>query len=137
MTLALRLSGASLLVLALFHAVLWRTLDWGAEIARLSPINTRVFVVHLGFIAFVLAALGLLSLSRPDLFVTRSDLARLLLYGIVVFWFVRLLCQPLVFDRVLERGFTSHPLVRAGASALWATYLAVYGWALYLQLRSP
>jgi hypothetical protein len=134
--LLLRLSGASLLVLAVFHAALWRTFQWGSEIGRLSPINRRVFVVHLLFIAFVISALGLLSLVRPDLLLAQSDLARLLLYAIVAFWFVRLSLQPLVFDHALKEGWTARPLVRVGASALWATYVAVYGAALLRQLRS-
>src|SRR5579864_2001506 len=82
MTLLLRLSGASLLVLSVFHAALWRTFDWGGETNRLSPINRRVFVVHLLFITFVISALGLLSLARPDLLLVPSDLARLLLYAV-------------------------------------------------------
>jgi hypothetical protein len=96
-----------------------------------------VFVVHLLFIAFVISALGLLSLARPDLLLAPSDLARLLLYAIVAFWSARLLLQPLVFDEALVEGWTSHPLVRAAASLLWAAYVAVYGYALFLQLDKP
>src|SRR5262245_2928364 len=74
LVLLLRIAGASLVILALFHAVLWRTLDWGSEMARMSPLNAQVFAVHTFFIAFVLGALGLLSLARPDLLITPSDL---------------------------------------------------------------
>jgi hypothetical protein len=133
-TLVLRLSGASLLVLTLLHAALWRTLHWGSELDRLSPINKRVFVVHLFFVAFVIAALGLLSLASPDLLLEPSDLARLLLYGIVAFWFARLLLQVLVFDGAMKEGWTALPIVRVGASVLWASYVAVYGAALLRQL---
>jgi hypothetical protein len=135
-TLALRLAGASLLVLAVFHAALWRTFRWGTEIDRLSPINRRVFVAHLLFIAFVIAALGLLSLARPELLVERSDLARVFLYGVVAFWSARLLLQPLVFDPALNEGWTSQPFVRVGASVLWASYVALYGALLIAQLRA-
>jgi hypothetical protein len=134
-TALLRLAGASQIVLALFHGALWRTFHWTREIGRLSPINRRVFIVHLSFIAFVLTALGLLSLVRPDVLLTPSDLARLLLYGIVAFWFARLLVQPLVFDPALREGWTGRPLVRVGASVLWASYVAVYGAALLRQLE--
>ena len=134
MTLLLRLSGASLLVLTLFHAALWRTLHWGSELDRLAPINKRVFIVHLFFVAFVISALGLLSLASPDRLLEPSDLARLLLYGIVAFWFARLLLQVLVFDRAMKEGWTALPIVRVGASVLWASYVAVYGAALLRQL---
>jgi hypothetical protein len=136
MTLALllRCAGASLVTLALFHAVLWRTFGWGREIAQLSPISARVFVVHLLFIVFVLFALGLLSLGWPELLLVPTDLARLLLYAVVVFWLARLLMQPLVFDRAMGVGWTGSKVVRVGASLLWTSYRAVYSAALLRQL---
>jgi hypothetical protein len=131
---ALRAAGATLLVLALLHAFFWRTFEWGRAIERLPPMTARVFVVHTGFIVFVLAALGLLSLGWPHLLVDRSDLARLLLYAIVLFWITRLLLQPLVFDPTMTEGWARSPLVRAGASLAWAAYVVVYGAALLRQL---
>src|SRR5262249_45076470 len=125
----------SLIVLALFHAVLWRALSWGRETERLSPLNARVFAVHTFFIAFVLGALGLLSLVRPELLLVRSELARLLLAGIVVFWIARLAIQPLVFDPVLRLGRWQSPLLRACASLVWMAYVAVYGAALLRQFE--
>src|SRR5450755_2812344 len=76
MVVLLRAAGVSLIVLSLFHAVLWRALDWDQEVERLSPLNARVFLVHTFFIAFVLAALGLLSLIKPHLLLLPSELAR-------------------------------------------------------------
>lgn len=137
MSVVLRLIGASLLALAFFHVVLWRAFRWGEELPRLSPINARVFVVHTFFVTFVLVALGLLSLVRPDLLLARSDLARLLLGAIVTFWLARLLFQRLVFDRALVGGWTGHGLFRAGASLLWATYVVVYALAFLGQLEAP
>src|SRR5262249_21210374 len=92
----LRMAGASLVVLALLHAVFWRALGWDRDFERLSPLNSRVFAVHTFFIAFVLLALGLLSLAKPELLLARTELARLLLCGVVLFWMARLLLQPLV-----------------------------------------
>jgi hypothetical protein len=133
LALLLRVAGASLLVLSLLHAVLWQTLAWGREIERLSPLNARVFAVHTFFIAFVLGALGSLSLVRPELLLAPSELARLLLGGIVVFWLARLLIQPLVFDPVMPLGWLRAPLMRVGVSLVWLTYVAVYGAALFVQ----
>jgi len=133
LALLLRAVGTSLLALSLFHCVLWRTLAWDREIERLSPLNARVFAVHTFFIAFVLGAVGLLSLIRPDLLLAPSELARMLLAGIVAFWVARLAIQPLVFDPVMRLGWTRSPLVRAGACLLWATYVGVYGMALVGQ----
>lgn len=137
LTLLLRVAGASLVVLALLHAALWRALGWGSEIERLSPLNARVFAVHTFFIAFVLCALGLLSLARPELLLAPSELARLLLAGVVVFWIARLLAQPLVFEPVMRSGWTRSLPLRVGASVLFLSYVGIYGAALLRQLGSP
>jgi len=134
--LLMRVTGASLIALSLFHMVLWHTLAWDREIVRLSPLNARVFAVHTFFIAFVLGALGLLSLVEPEQLLAPSELARLLLMGIVVFWVARLAMQPLVFDRVMVEGWTRSPLLRVGSNLLWAGYVAVYGAALVRQFGS-
>jgi hypothetical protein len=131
----LQLAGASLIVLSLFHAVLWRSVAWGEEIERLSPLNARVFAVHTFFIAFVIGALGLLSLLEPRLLVVPSDLARWLLIGIVTFWIARLIIQPLVFDRVMKLGWMRSTVLRASVSLVWLFYVAVYGAALCTQLQ--
>jgi hypothetical protein len=136
MSLVLRLAGASLIALSLFHMVLWRTLAWDREIERLSPLNARVFAVHTFFIAFVLGALGLLSLVEPEQLLAPSELARLLLMGVVAFWVARLAIQPLVFDRVMVDGWTRSPILRVGSNLLWAGYVAVYGVALFRQFGS-
>jgi hypothetical protein len=132
--LALRVAGFGLVVLSLFHVVLWRALDWGKEIERLSPLNARVFAVHTFFIAFVLLGLGLLSLFEPDLLIAPSALARWLLVGVVVFWLARLVIQPLVFDPAMSTGWTASRPLRAGTLFVWAGYVCVYGAALLCQL---
>lgn len=132
----LRGAGASLIILALFHAVLWRALNWEREIERLSALNARVFVVHTLVVVFVLLAMGLLSLARPDLLIIRSELARLLLVGIVFFWAMRLLMQPVVFDPVMQEKWTRSALVRIGATLLFAGYVVIYGLALFRQFGS-
>lgn len=133
--LGLRIAGGTLLGLSAFHYVLWRALAWDEEAARLSPLNARVFAVHTFFVAFVLAALGALSLARPELLVEESELARLVLSGVVLFWAVRLVLQPIVFDpRMREGGWTSSLLVRGLAVMAFAGYTLVYGVALAHQL---
>jgi hypothetical protein len=133
LSLLLRIGGASLVLLALVHIVLWRSLHWDRECERLSPLNARVFAVHAFFVALVLLGLGLLSLLRPDLLLTPGELQRFLLVAIVVFWFLRLSLQPLVFDRVMTLGWTRTWPIRVGAHLLWAAYLVLYGAALLKQ----
>lgn len=135
--LLLRIAGSSLIALALLHVVLWRQLNWHHEAERMSPLNARVFFVHTFFIAFVLLALGLLSLGRPDLLLAKTELAKLLLSGIVAFWIARLVVQPFVFDRAMRTapGWIGTSLVRVGVNVVWLSYVAVYGAALLDQLQ--
>jgi hypothetical protein len=135
MTALLQLVGASLLVLAVAHLPLWRIFAWRAEIAQLSPLTARVFVVHLAFIVLLLFGLGLLLLCRPELLVERSELARLLLYGLVVFWVARLVAQPFVFDPVLARGHRFRTPLRIVATLGWSFYVAVFVAALLHQVQ--
>lgn len=124
--LLLRVVGASHVALGLAHVYFWRVFRWTEESARLTPLTARVFAVHTFFIAFVLVALGLLALGRPDLLVTPSDLARLVLGACVVFWTLRLLAQPFVFDPVLLRGSRYRAPVRVAATLLFGGYVLVY-----------
>jgi hypothetical protein len=131
--LLLRAVGLSLILLSGFHAVLWRSLNWSRDIERLAPLNARVFAAHTFFVVFVLSALGLLSLAKPDLLLEPSELARLLLVAIVAFWVARLAMQPLLFDAVMRSGWLGSPLIRISANLFWLTYVVVYGMALARQ----
>lgn len=133
LTLLLRLAGLSLIVLSLLHAVFWRILNWGREVESLSPLSRRVFAVQTFFIAFVLMALGVLSLAKPELLLAPTELARLLLCGVVLFWLTRLLLQPWVFDPVMRDRWTRSALIRTGATLLWSAYVLVYSAALLRQ----
>jgi hypothetical protein len=134
LTSLLRAVGLSQVILGVAHVVLWRLFGWSREIAGLSPLTARVFSVHTFFVAFVVAAFGALALARPDLLAARSDLARLLLGALVVFWGLRLVAQPVVFDPVLLRRSRHRAAVRAAAMVLFASYVLVYGWAFARQL---
>ena len=123
-------------MLSAAHLVFWRLFAWRAEIARLSPLTARVFVVHLGFIMLVLTGLGCLLVGSPELLVERSPLARVLLGGLVVFWTARLVVQPVVFDPVLARGRRWRLPLRIVATLGWTLYVLVFG-AAFVHQVSP
>jgi hypothetical protein len=131
----LRLAGLTLLLLAGLHVVFWRVFDWGGQARRLSPLNARVFVAHVGFVCYVLLALGLLLAARPDLLVERSALGRLVLAGLTAFFVLRLLVQIVVFDPVLARGSRGGAALRLLASLLWLAHALVFAAALVHQLE--
>jgi hypothetical protein len=129
-----RLVGASQLALGLGHVALWRLFGWSRELTAVSALTARVFAIHTFFIAFLLVALGALEVLHPELLENRSELGRLLLATVTVFWTLRLLAQPLVFDPVLLRGSRFRTPVRFAATALFAGYVLVYALALGRQL---
>lgn len=130
----LRVAGVSHLALGAAHVAFWRRLGWSREMRSMSPLTARVFAVHTFFIVFVLIALGALGAGRPELLVVRSDLGRLVLGAALVFWALRLLAQPLIFDPVLLPGSRHRTTVRVAAIATFASYVAVYALAFARQL---
>lgn len=134
LVLALRIVGASHILLGTGHAILWRLLGWTRETSALTPLTARVFAVHTFFVAFILVCLGVLALGRPDLLTTRGDLARFFLGATVAFWGLRVVAQPLVFDPVLLLGSRYRSALRAAVTTFFAIYLAVYAWAFAGQL---
>lgn len=133
LTWALRLTGFSLLVLSGLHLVFFRVFDWGGDAKQLTPLNRRVFFAHLFSVVFVLSALGVLLVSRPELLVRRSELARYLSAATLVFFVLRLLAQPLFFDDVLAIDWRWRTALRWLAMALWVFYTGVFAAAFAHQ----
>ena len=135
LSLVLRVMGASHIALGLGHVLIWRLFGWSREIAGLTPLTARVFAVHTFFISFVLVALGGLALGHPELLLGPSELSRLLLGAAALFWLLRLIAQPLVFDPFLLRGSIYRAPVRGAAMLLFGAYVLVYGWAFARYMR--
>jgi hypothetical protein len=131
----LRVAGALLLVLAASHALFPKRLGWNEDLARLTPLNRQVFLVHTFFIVLVVSMMGVLSLAFAELLVAPSPLARFVLAGLTLFWAVRLFVQWFVYDASLWRGDRFNTMVHVVFSILWTYLTAVYGAALWTQLR--
>jgi hypothetical protein len=136
LTLLLRLLGMALVVVGPLHGVFWYVFDWGNDSRKLMPLNGRVFVAHLASVVFVVTATGLLLLLRPELLVARSELARLLLWALVIFFGLRLLAQPLYFNPLLAVRRRRRWAVRLAATLGWLGCWLVLALALSHQLAS-
>ena len=134
--LLLRVTGWSLVALGLAHAPFWRVFGWAEEYKRLSPLNARVFAVHVFFIALVLVMVGALLAAKPALLLAPGELPRLFLGGLTVFFGLRLLAQPLVFDPVLAVGHRLRTPLRIAANLTWIFYTSLFAFALALQSRA-
>ncbi len=125
-----QLVGATQIVLGLAHSFIWRAFGWTDEMKKVSPLTARVFFAHTFFIAFVLVGFGALQVLRPDLLTTPSGLTRSLLGVIVMFWGLRFLAQPFLFDPVLLPGSSLRTPMRLAAWLTFAGYTAFYAVAL-------
>jgi hypothetical protein len=134
LTVLLRVLGLGLLALGPLHAVFWSVLDWRGESRKLKPINARIFLAHLASVVFVVTALGLLLLLRPELLVARSELARLVLSAAAIFFGARLLAQPFFFDPVLGLGSRGRTVLRIVATLGWVGCVVILLLALEHQL---
>jgi hypothetical protein len=82
----LRLAGLLLILLAAAHVTFPKRFHWADELARLSLLNRQMFLVHVGYIVFVLISMGVLSLAFTSTLIERSYLAKLVLAWLFLFW---------------------------------------------------
>lgn len=130
----LRLVGVLLFVLLTLNFVLPRRFHWREELARLSLFNRQIFIVHAMFICLTLAMFGALSLFYAPALLQPHPLAKAVLAGLTLFWFVRLLVQWFVYSPDLWRGKRFETFVHILFSGLWLYFTATYGLALWTHV---
>jgi hypothetical protein len=132
----LRIVGGMLIVLALAHPLFGIHCDWKADAARLSPLNRQIFHVHTFFICLVLVLMGVLCLFYPNaLFAPApaTQLAKLVLAGLTIFWGTRLLFQWFVFDWALWKGNRLYTTVHFAFTVVWTYFTLIFALALRQQ----
>lgn len=95
----LRIVGAILMALGVFHLALPWVLAWPHESSEASRLNREVNYVHCYFIGLACLLWGLLPLAAGQSLLDRNPVTRLVLVGAVVFWASRLVIQVFVFNR--------------------------------------
>ncbi|WP_017569212.1 hypothetical protein [Nocardiopsis halotolerans] len=127
----LRLVGAVLVVLGVFHVVLPRFIDWPAEVSRMAPLPRQVAGAHFFFVGTTCVLLGALPLLLAPELLAGGRLARALLCAEALFWFLRWLFQFTYFSPALWRGDPPRTLAHAGFCLLWTWVTGVFALALY------
>jgi hypothetical protein len=130
-------AGWTLVALGLAHAPFWRAFAWAEESKRLSPLNARVFAVHVFFIALVLVLAGALLAISPESLLQPGTLPHAVLAALTVFFGLRLIAQPLVFDPVLAVGSRFRTPLAIAANLAWVFYTALFAVACAWQARGP
>ena len=113
------LGGAYHLGFAAFHLCFWRLFRWRDELPRLSFLNRQTMqVMNLCLTTFLLAMAWLSFAHTAEL--PASPLGRSLLAAVSLFWFLRMLEQPLFYGWRTRTSIalTSVFLVGSGLYAL-------------------
>jgi len=123
----LRATGVLLALLVVVHAFVPGRLRWREELSRLSLVNRQIFEVHTLFIVLVLALLSTLLLTSSDALLTPSRLSRALLFGLTIFWGLRMLTQWFYYSPAVWRGNRFNTLAHCVFSTVWVYMTATFG----------
>ena len=130
----LRATGVLLAVLVVVHAFVPGRLRWREELPRLSLVNRQIFEVHTLFIVLVLALSSTLLLTSSDALLEPSRLSRALLFGLTLFWGLRMLMQWFYYSPAVWRGNRFNTVAHCAFSTVWLYMTATFGAALWSNL---
>jgi hypothetical protein len=131
--LQIEIIGWLLMLLALIHIIFPRYFKWKTELSSLSLINREMMKVHTFFIALTVFGMGLLCISSAEELLT-TPLGKKLLWGLAVFWSIRMLMQFFVYSSKLWKGKTFETAVHILFSCFWV-YMSVVFWMAYLLVN--
>lgn len=132
--LALRIVGASHLVLAIAHIPIANHLQWKTDIQHATPLTQQIFWSHAFFICVVLSLMGALAIYDPQTLIVRSQLGLYVTGGLTLFWGLRLIFQWFVYSAAHWRGKRFETFIHLLFSTTWMTYTTVYAIAFKGQL---
>ena len=122
----LRIAGAGMILLAIAHIPMSRTLQWREEAARMSLSTASVFHVHTLFVCVVLVMMGLPALISPQIFTERTLPGSWLAWSFSVFWALRLFAQWFVFPSSLWRGKRLEMRMHMIFTLVWIGLIALF-----------
>jgi len=124
--LTLRVAGVLQLALAAMHIPFPRWFNWRTELARLSPLNRQMFLVHDLFVILTVILFGALSLFAAGALLEPVRLGAIVCGGVAFFWLVRLYVQFFVYSPALWRGHRGRTSIHITVTVLWAYLAATY-----------
>ncbi len=131
MEVLLKIAGLIFLGYAFLHFAFPKRFGWREELARLSLLNRRIFVVHTTFIVLTLLLLGTLCVAFTRELLAPTPLGRIVLAGLLVFALARLLAQFFLYDSSLWRGHPFNTRVHAVFVTTWGYLVLAFGLALF------
>lgn len=122
----LRIAGGGLILLALIHIPLAKSLNWKGDIPKLTPVNAAIFHVHNFFICLILVIMGVPSLLDPGVFLVPTRAGAWLAWSFALFWGFRLYFQWFVYSADLRRGKRLETAIHWWFTFIWIGLTGVF-----------
>src|SRR5262245_58811182 len=127
----LRIVGLVMAALVVVNLFVPRRFHWREELARLSLLNRQIFQVHSVFLVLTLALFSALLLTSSDALLEPSRLSRAILFGLTVFWGLRMVMQWWFYSPAIWRGHRFNTVMHYVFSVTWVYLTFVFGAALW------
>lgn len=125
MEIHLNIVGVLLFILASIHIAFPKYFDWKNDLSRLSLINKQMMLAHTFFIALTVFMMGLLCLfCNSELL--KTNLGHKILFGLGIFWFIRLFFQFFFYSSELWKGKRFETYMHIFFTFLWVYFIVVF-----------
>ena len=130
----LRLSGVVMASLVVVNLLVPRRFHWREEMSRLSLVNRQIFQAHSVFLVLTLALFSALLLTCGPALLEPTRLSRAVLFGLTVFWGLRMLMQWCFYSPLIWRGHPFNTVMHYVFSVVWVYVTTVFAAALWVYL---
>ena len=126
----LRTVGVLMAVLAIVNLFVPGRFHWREELARVSLVNRQIFQAHTMFIVLLIVLTSALLLTSAEALLEPSRLSRAVMFGLTIFWGLRMLVQWFFYSPQIWLGNRLHTAMHAIFSLGWIYVTAVCGLTL-------
>ncbi len=130
----LRLVGVVMASLVVVNLVVPGRFHWREEMSRLSLVNRQIFQAHSVFLVLTLALFSALLLTCGTALLEPTRLSRAVLFGLTVFWGLRMLMQWCFYSPLIWRGHRFNTVMHYVFSVVWVYVTTVFAAALWVNL---
>jgi len=130
----LHLVGVVMASLVVVNLMVPGRFHWREEMSRLSLVNRQIFQAHSVFLVLTLALFSALLLTCGTALLEPTRLSRAVLFGLTVFWGLRMLMQWYFYSPLIWRGHRFNTVMHYVFSVVWVYVTTVFAAALWVNL---
>ena len=130
----LRLVGVVMASLVVVNLMVPGRFHWREEMSRLSLVNRQIFQAHSVFLVLTLGLFSALLLTCGTALLEPTRLSRAVLFGLTVFWGLRMLMQWYFYSPLIWRGHRFNTVMHYVFSVVWVYVTTVFATALWVKL---